>query len=236
MTQFITLAGQKQVGKDTSARMLKQTILLQTDAPAVHVVHFADALKAACNIIFGIPLEDMETEVGKQKLTKVKWPQDYRHGFGDAALRKDGVESATNVWVPYTHTGPLSWHHSATHQGAEGPRYMTTREVLQFVGTELFRNQLDPDVWLNSVFMQPWEENDVVIIADARFPNEAMLGREHGLLISIERDTGIENDGHASENALAGYDGYHNIVSNNGSFEELNTSLAAILSNHKLLV
>lgn len=235
MTRFITLAGRKQVGKDTSANMLAE-MLAPAYVDGVYVVHFADALKKACHVIFGIPLEDMETEEGKCKLTKVPWPQAYRHGFGDAELRRDSVESETNVWVPYTHTGPLSWHHGATHQGAEGPKYMTVRQVLQFVGTELFRNQLDPDVWLNSIFLKPWAEDDIVIIADARFPNEAALGRENGLLISVERDTGLVNDGHKSENALADYTDYHYTIDNNGSFEELKMHLDGILVQRRFII
>lgn len=207
MTQFITLAGQKQVGKDTSAQMLKQRLLLYTDAPAVHVVHFADALKKACHFIFGIPLEDMETEEGKRKLTKVRWPQSDAFGV-----------HPHNVWL-------------ANPTG----KFMTTREVLQFVGTELFRNQLDPDIWLNSVFLKPWAEDDVVIIADARFPNEVALGRKHGLLINIQRDTGIKNDGHVSENALAEYTDYHYVVQNNESFDDLRMHLHGILMQNQLI-
>lgn len=203
MTQFITLAGRKQVGKDTSARFIKRALLLNTGAPEVHIVHFADALKKACNVIFGIPLEDMETEDGKQRLTQVRWPED------------DMLQGSYGYWPD-----------------PKG-RFMTVREVLQFVGTELFRNQMDPDIWLNSVFLKPWDEDDVVIIADARFPNEAKLGREHGLLINVLRDTGIENDGHASENALADYDGYHYVVENNGSFEDLAMRLGDILDTAK---
>jgi len=201
MTQFITLAGQKQVGKDTSARFIQEALWSNNSFANVYIVHFADALKKACNAIFGIPLEDMETEVGKQKLTKVRWPHlNDNPGF-------------TDNWMPDSN-------------GA----FMTVREILQFVGTELFRNQLDPDIWLNSVFMKPWEEDATVIIADARFPNEAALGREHGLLINVQRDTGIMNDGHKSENALADYDGYHHVVQNNGSFEDLKAQLAGILN------
>ena len=216
MTQFITLAGRKQVGKDTSAMMLRSILICSGDdihskrtphsLDRVHIVHFADALKKACHIIFGIPLEDMETEEGKQKLTKVRWPEHDESSMGHTICRP----SITNP-------------------------FMTVREVLQFVGTELFRNQLDPDVWLNSVFLKPWAEDDVVIIADARFPNEAALGRENGLLISIERDTGLVSDGHKSENALDDYTDYHYTIDNNGSFDDLRMHLESILVQRQFL-
>ena len=233
MTQFITLAGKKQVGKDTSAKMIKELInplwtheQVRADPDGylalkdnIHIVHFADALKKACHIIFGIPLEDMETEEGKQKLTRVRWPRD--HSFEPTWEGMDGRDA---------------YKVSSYRPGNKHSDFMTIREVLQFVGTELFRNQLDPDVWLNSIFLKPWAEDDIVIIADARFPNEAALSREHGLLISVERDTGLVSDGHRSENALGEYADYHYTVDNNSSFNELRTELNTILVAHSLLV
>lgn len=238
MTQFITIAGQKQVGKDSCAKILKACLqsenvsfifkdnTLQVEGcvrrpeehyPTVYVVHFADALKKACHVIFGIPLEDMETEEGKQKLTKVLWPR-----------------KMDNQWIPSMEY--IDYCHKHNHDITGGARYMTVREVLQFVGTELFRNQIDPDVWLNSIFLQPWKENDIVIIADARFPNEAAVGRQNGLLINVQRDTGLISDGHKSENALADYSDYHHAVINNGTASDLHKKLIVILNVSKLLV
>jgi len=225
MTKFITLAGRKQVGKDTSAHMIKMlmcdTLHLRqwgdTAGPwtlakdpvqnnVLYIRHFADALKRACTAIFGIAPEDMETEEGKQKVTDVVWPH--------------STLEAGQSWIPHVHIG----HHDGYHESQ-----MTVREVLQFVGTELLRTQLDPDVWVQSIFRQPYNENDIVIIADCRFPNEAKFGKEHGLLISIERITGLDGDGHASETSLDDYNDYHYTISNNSSFEVLRTQLQAIL-------
>jgi len=223
MTQFITLAGKKQTGKDTSAHMIRELInpswtceevqadpdgyLAWTDR--VHVVHFADALKQACSIIFGIPLEDMETETGKQKLTQVRWPK---------KLTIAELDEYT-VWVP----------------DSEGA-FMTVREVLQYVGTDLFRLQMDPDIWVQSVYRKKYRDDDIVVVADCRFPNEADFASKHGILISVERDTGLVSDGHKSETALDDYTGYHYIIDNNGSLDELRRALAAILLGNSLTV
>lgn len=233
MTQFITLAGRKQVGKDSSAEIIKALLVYDSFSfylkegeielggatindqgrammNKVHIVHFADALKKACNIIFGIPLEDMETEGGKQKLTKVRWP---------IPIYDDDLVDFVTGFTP-------------NPQG----EFMTVREVLQFVGTDLFRNQMDPDTWLNSIFMQPWIEDDIVIIADARFPNEVTLGRKNGLLIRIERSTGLVDDGHKSENALDHYSDYHHTVDNNQSVDHLVEQLTAIIKTEGMFV
>jgi len=253
MVKFITLAGKKQVGKDTSAQYIKSLLTSPKtmkqangcmdaifkpfrEEERVHIVHFADALKQACSIIFGIPLEDMETETGKQKLTHLVWPEAYTHGFGDGGIRKDGVESTADVWVPYTFSGPLSWHHSGTHQGNDIRKFMTVREVLQFVGTNLFRNQLDPDVWVQSVYRKKYRDDDIVIVADCRFPNECDFAKKQGILISVERETGLATDGHVSETALDSYTNYDYVIDNNGSFDELRCKLNTILTGSSLTV
>lgn len=202
MARFITLSGRKQVGKDTSAQYIKRMIE-QNSSARVYIVHFADALKKACSAIFGIPLEDMETETGKKRPTDVRWPH---------KMDLDG-------WVPDVNG-----------------QFMTVREILQFVGTELFRSQMDPDVWVKSVYRKKYREGDIVVVADCRFPNEADFARERGLLISVLRDTGLASDGHASETSLDGYDNYHYTINNNGSFEALRRSLESILQNEGFLV
>lgn len=239
MVRFITIAGQKQVGKDSSARIIQATLVCDSFSfhlkdgeveirssvvigsdigSRIHIVHFADALKKACHVIFGIPLEDMETEEGKQKLTKVRWPVDIM-----PPQSEDELIPKHHLWQAWT---------SYCEEFPNDPideEFMTVRQVLQFVGTELFRNQLDPDVWLNSIFLKSWAEDDIVIIADARFPNEAALGCKNGLLIRVERDTGLVNDGHKSENALADYNNYDHTVDNNSSVEDLVDQLVAIM-------
>lgn len=55
-----------------------------------------------------------------------------------------------------------------------GPEW-TPRRALQFVGTELFRRQIDPDVWVRvgiSRLTKLRTEADIVVVTDARFENE----------------------------------------------------------------
>jgi len=208
MATFITLAGKKQVGKDSSAQYIKQIL----GDKRVHVVHFADALKQACSVIFGIPLEDMETETGKQRLTDIVWPVGIDRGF---------------VTLGYEPAGK----HDLKEQ-----RHMTVREILQFVGTNLFRNQMDPDIWVQSVYRKKYRDDDVVVVADCRFPNECDFAKQQGLLIGVNRETGLASDGHASETALDNYNDYHHVIENNGTFDDLRRSLTTILTDSNILV
>ena len=234
MPRFITLAGKKQVGKDTSAGIIYNIIsptIKRTEQMVngvhihpieeyqIHIAHFADVLKKACSIIFGIPMQDMASEEGKARLTNVSRPnfsmyvpehESFRTPNGDMPARK--------VWFPDQNT----------------PCYMTVREILQFVGTDLFRTQLDPDIWVRSVFNQQYGPNDVVIIADCRFPNEAAFAKEHGLLIKVERNK-EQKDTHISETALDTYQDYDAIVDNNGDLAGLRANLEDILRKHRFI-
>ena len=212
MVRFITLAGKKQVGKDTSAGMIKRLLIESgTYERRIHIVHFADALKRATSEVFGIPLSAMETEAGKQSETGVVWPSGQLRKVGDT------LEHEVVGYVP---------HHP---QGGK-PKMMTVREILQFVGTELFRLQIDPDVWVKSVFRKQYRDDDIILVADCRFPNEASYSRERGLLIKVERNTPHSGDQHLSETALDNYNDYHYIVENNGSFSDLREQLRIILT------
>lgn len=223
MTRYIVLAGKKQVGKDTSAEIIKRILVFQgTDKQRIHIVHFADALKRATSEVFGIPLPDMETEAGKQSETEIPWPDDIRgHYEGMGGPHDNGV------WVPIQHPS----HYC--NQYGQVPKNMTVREILQFVGTELFRLQMDPDVWVKSVFRKQYRDDDIVLVADCRFPNEASYSRERGLLIKVERNTPKSGDQHLSETALDSYDDYHHVVINNGSFTDLQKQLHTILAQEE---
>jgi hypothetical protein len=217
MTKFIVLAGKKQVGKDTSAAFI--TEMLVSRGVSAKIVHFADILKDTCSVLFGIPRAWMETEEGKERQSGVPWPTQYTYVPEHTWLAdKNGTKPLHKVWVA-----------GAPVQG----KPMTVREVLQFVGTDLFRNQLDPDVWARSVFNQTYKE-DVVIVADCRFPNEARFGNLNGIVVKINRQSNTK-DAHASETALDSYTAYNAIVDNNGSLDALYQSWRELLVKYKFI-
>ncbi len=83
-----------------------------------------------------------------------------------------------------------------------GGRY-TYRELLQGIGTDLFREQFHPDVWVDALMRH--FEGQYWIISDVRFPNEALAIKQRGgLLIRVERPKSTE-DAHPSETALDDY-------------------------------
>ena len=101
---------------------------------------------------------------------------------------------------------------------------VSTRHMLQTLGTEWGRNLIDSNFWVD-VFAN-MNAYQCVIVPDVRFENEAELIREFGVLICIEGRGGIEG-GHISERKLQ-YDDRDIYIDNRGSLSELYEKLDLI--------
>lgn len=211
MTKFIVIAGKKQSGKDTLANMI-QAELVGDGIPA-KIVSFADPLKKMCNIVFGIPMELMYgSDEDKETLTTVDWdglPMDVRLKYSN-----DGQQVTDSAYEPWPRSGP-----------------MTVREVLQVIGTDIFRERVWGDVWAAAPFKAEHDE-DFVIIPDCRFPNEVEYAQQHGTLIRVRRLTGL-TDSHASETALDDTPdtAFYSVYENNGTLDDLESYAQAIVQD-----
>ena len=80
-------------------------------------------------------------------------------------------------------------------------KQMTAREVMQYVGTDVFRT-IQHNVWADATINKIQQEKpDLALIADCRFPNEVEAIRGvNGLVIKLTRSP-FDSD-HASETAL----------------------------------
>jgi len=78
---------------------------------------------------------------------------------------------------------------------------LTAREVMQFVGTDIFR-KMQKNVWAAATMNKIMSEKpDLAIIADCRFPNEVDVVRKaDGVVIKLNRNP--FNSDHPSETAL----------------------------------
>lgn len=179
---FVVVSGKKQHGKDYFASRLLYA-LLGEDISATCTA-FASPIKNFCNDVFGIPMEDMETEEGKLKSTHIQWK-----------------DIATPICVKFDKT------YMACQE-----EYLTIREVLQIIGTDLFRDQLYGPIWAEAPFLKQHRFKalmqtfpyDVVIITDCRFPNEVAESKKNdALLVRVEMiDAPESGDTHISETAL----------------------------------
>lgn len=83
--------------------------------------------------------------------------------------------------------------------GTKNP--MTAREVMQYVGTDIFR-KIQTNVWADATIIKILKEQaDLSLIADCRFPNEVeVVQKAGGYVIKLMRN--IYNSDHDSETAL----------------------------------
>ncbi len=71
---------------------------------------------------------------------------------------------------------------------------LNPRKMLQLVGTNLFRDKFNPDIWVNCVEKKILSElennpNSNIVISDCRFPNEIKMLKKIGFkLIHIQRN------------------------------------------------
>jgi hypothetical protein len=85
--------------------------------------------------------------------------------------------------------------------------YMTAREIMQQVGTEIFRKYFGDEIWVNATFRQIKKEGyRIALICDVRFPSEVeAVIFSNGYIFRLLRDV-CEGDAHTSETALDNYD------------------------------
>lgn len=95
------------------------------------------------------------------------------------------------------------------------------REIMQKLGTDLFRNQVDKEIWIKTLDRKiSLSESPIVVISDVRFENEATYIKESGgILINVFRNL-PDSDTHESENSLVDYREWdHTINNTEGLFE-----------------
>jgi len=107
-----------------------------------------------------------------------------------------GDDAAKNAITRYRQRDMPHWCEQCCDE-KEGERFLTVREVMQQLGTEVFR-RMDPDILVEALLRRV-EFYDTVFIDDVRFVNEAeAIRRRGGLVVRLERDA-TAWDGHASE-------------------------------------
>lgn len=189
MSKFVVISGQKANGKDFFSDRLID--VLATYGMTATKTAFAKPIKIFCHEVFGFSYEDMESQEGKEKKTHLKWSDINKH-IAAKNNKFDLTESKKNGLSLY----------DFTHLGKMSDDYMTIREVLQVVGTDVIRDGFYEKTWCQAPFRKQWSQ-DVVIITDCRFPNEVEESKKFGgIIVRIIRPSIKSSDNHISETAL----------------------------------
>ena len=215
---FIGFSGKKQVGKTTATQMITEKLCRNGFCIAEYA--FADPLKQICIDLLGLAREDVYgDEEAKNKPTHILW----RNLPGEIRQIYSQIIPAYRGYDLY-----------ALRDGyllREGP--MTVREVLQVLGTDIFR-RIYPSIWAEAPFKKTWLETDFVIVSDVRFPNEKEAIENHGgIVIRILRETNIRDE-HESEKALDGVL-FSDYYMNSGTLDDLRNFVDTFLKCRKLI-
>jgi len=204
---IIGLCGKKQTGKSSSYKFIEK---ISGDRYSVDKLSFASKLKNLTADVFGVDFEMLVgTDEEKDSPTYLKW-----HDVGPH-IKSDFY-------------GPVF--------SEPENKYVTHRELLQLVGTNLFR-AVRQNIWVECLQRSIKESTaDIIIIDDARFPNELeALKNSGGTLVKLYRNTYSPNSAnHSSETALDHLpDEYYDFVifdRNQRTMEQLEDSWEIIMS------
>jgi hypothetical protein len=98
--------------------------------------------------------------------------------------------------------------------------HRSPREMMQYVGTDLIRHNVDGDFWCQA-FLREASQHANVVVPDCRFPNERAIIRKQGGLVVRIRAHNFGGDGHISENSLGADNEYDHVFNNTGTVVDL---------------
>jgi len=109
------------------------------------------------------------------------------------------------------------------------------RRLLQVLGTEVGRNMIDENVWVN-IATKDLNSDDDIVFADVRFPNEAQAIKELGGQIwRINRPEISAINLHSSESSMDHWP-FDAWLDNSGSIEDLQAQIETALLIHRFHV
>lgn len=209
MSQIVIgIAGKKEAGKDTAAKVLIEDYGFRRAA-------FADSLKEMCAFAFGLSLYDLHDPIKKE----TKFAAAYK---ADEAAKLILVDLVKKAYFKAYKAQLTPEQETAIFSKFDGITFDTPRQLLQFVGTNVVREIVADDFWVR-LFHRQISEWGKVVITDMRFPNERKFVREvlNGKLVLICRDNENKKEVHSSETSLGAAEEYDKVIQNIKSIKEL---------------
>lgn len=173
--------------------------------PYVKQYSFGHALKKLLSDYLGIDPKLFLTDEGKNTTTNLKW-ENMPGVYTNKKMYKATIEGNPDL------EKILVYHEKGN---------MTVRDLLQFIGTDVFRKMYST-IWLDIIARQIKEEKpQLAIITDCRFPDEAEWIKQKGKTVCLLRNT--DSDPSHSSEAIETYDGHDFVLDNrNMSIKESN--------------
>lgn len=194
---------------------------------------FADALKDIVCILLGCTRKDLENRDFKEKELGEEWTSyqlTYIDKVGEKYSKLFAAKEELGRFIETELIHGETW--------GVFTNKLTSRKLLQTIGTEAGRQIIHPNIWVNATLsrygkMAANYEN--WIIPDTRFPNEAEAIKEKdGIVIRVNRPGDIQENQHISETALDNYI-FDYVIENDGTLDDLLSKVETMLKYYFLL-
>jgi hypothetical protein len=216
---IIAFSGTKFAGKDTAAEILIKRHGFKR-------IGLADKLKDICSDVFQIPRADMDDP------SKKEYP-----------FKKEVTISIENIdeLLRRVQRDGFEFDYEEIYRGVcknfHGKNLTSIRDILQTIGTDLFRTYIKDDIWLEYIKKELSPEDNIVI-TDARFQNERDFLKKMGAILILVNRPGYESkSSHISENQLGSPSDYDVVAMNDSSIGHLQSSISMWyeMRKHELL-
>lgn len=198
----ILLSGKIKSGKNEAAKILQK--YFEEKGLKVSQDYFAKALKEYCRDDFQIFAKVMDDYV-----------EDLKKIIGDLTKSSEYLNDHSELFVPiFEKINELkikeeNWFENKT---------FITRVILQIVGTEIFKNHVDKNYWVNLMKDKcEKSESQIILISDQRFPEECydLTSSEYDIItIRLMRDPNKGKSIHESETALDDFECFNYKIDN----------------------
>lgn len=205
---IIGIAGEKNSGKDTVAKMINDYNYLFTN------VKFATKLKKIVSIFTSIPEERFEDRDFKENYYWNPGTGRTKHISDipkkDIIIKEISNKYPENCWISF-------------------------RLLLQDVGTDMFVKKF-PKVWINSALGYYSSLLDMWVVSDVRTQNEVdEIIRLGGIIIKINRNiTSENNDSHITETSVRTLKNIDFEIDNNSTKSDLRELVYRVLEDNKI--
>lgn len=151
----------------------------------IKIYGLADSLKEMAITILGLERSQVfGTDEEKNSSTSLRW-ENMPSVISPEEIKERGItkKDAASLGLLVHKSGP-----------------MTAREVLQYVGTDVFR-KMNSNVWLDTLLSKIERDSpEVALVCDVRFENEIKtLQKSGGFVVGLTRDPYKQSDKHVSE-------------------------------------
>lgn len=185
---IIAISGSKGVGKDTTATMLEYIMSVGigkatyaewyrrtkvAEDYGTNIIHFADKLKDLCAQITNLPRHYFDQHKYKDELW---WIYGTEYFISDEDIINVNTVIKNKLYIKIESCNLLTLkEHLETIAKSKGIPVIKLRTILQFVGTEMFRNLYDEKYWIRNTIKRAREitnKKGFCIIPDLRFETE----------------------------------------------------------------